>query len=92
MPMELGEGVFVLSRAAVKRIGTERINQSNASVQANEQHVMTYIRSRIKKVLRTSFRMRKQEIAELMHDPACSNQAHPHHKKIYGEVLADLRR
>ena len=84
IPMELGEGVFVLSRAAVKHIGTERINQSNASVQANEQHVMTYIRSRIKKVLRTSFRMRKQEIAELMHDPVNLDQANPATRRSMG--------
>ncbi len=56
----------------------------NASVQANEQHVMTYIRSRIKKVLRTAFRMRKQEIAELMHDPVNLDQANPATRRSMG--------
>jgi hypothetical protein len=37
---------------------------------------------------RTSFRMCKQGIFDLMHDPVCSNQTHPRHKKIYGQVLA----
>ena len=82
----------MLSRAAVKHIGTERLSSLNALARAGKQQLMTDIRSMIGNGLRTPYPMRKQEIAELMHDPACSNQAHPHHKKIYGEVLADLRR
>tara|TARA_B110000208_G_C11430696_1_gene306976 strand:- start:258 stop:362 length:105 start_codon:yes stop_codon:yes gene_type:complete len=34
--MELGEGAFVLSRAAVKLIGTKRLNSLNASVRAGK--------------------------------------------------------
>ena len=82
----------MLSRAAVKHIGTERLSSLSASARAGKQQLMTDIRSMIGNGLRTPYPMRKQEIAELMHDPACSNQAHPHHKKIYGEVLADLSR
>jgi hypothetical protein len=51
---------------------------------------MTDIRSMIVNGFRTSFRMRKQGISELMHDPVFSNQIHPRHKKIYGQVLAVL--
>ena len=82
----------MLSRTAIKRICTKRLNSLNALARVGEQQLMTDIRSMIGNGLRTPYPMRKQEIAELMHDPACSNQAHPHHKKIYGEVLADLRR
>ncbi len=79
-------GLFVLSRAAVKRIGTERLNQSNDLVQANEQHIMTNVRSRIKDDLCTPFRIRKQEIAELMHDTVNLNQANPAKRKSMGGV------
>ena len=81
LPLELGEGVFVLSRAGVKCISTERLNRLNVSARANEQQVMTDIWSRIKNVLRTPFRMRKQKIAELIHDPVNLDQANPATKR-----------
>jgi|TARA_B110000046_G_C12779410_1_gene308333 hypothetical protein len=36
LPMELGEGAFVLLRAAVKLNGTKRPNSLNASVRTGE--------------------------------------------------------
>jgi len=41
----------------------------NTLARVNEQQVMTDIRGRIGTGLRTPFRMRKQEIAGLTHDP-----------------------
>jgi hypothetical protein len=63
----------VLSHAAIKRICTKRLNSLNALARVGEQQLMTDIRSMIGNGLRTPFRISKQEIAKLMHDPACSN-------------------